>query len=227
MERKIMSSKDSLIALFAYFIAYLIFSNIIIYGAMIAGSSEEMLYLIQFYLDVFFLVLIFQLSKALFKDVEYGCELSVFFEIPKYYIGIILTNLIIAVPIMLISSGEVSNNQQAVESMISSNIVYSCFSIAIFAPVVEELVFRGVIYKNLRMCFGVFCSIVVSSTCFVLMHFLISLIIGDINDLLFMPLYLVPSVFLCVFYEKTNNIFAPIYLHAFNNLIGILMVLSF
>ncbi|MFI3115142.1 MAG: type II CAAX endopeptidase family protein [Clostridia bacterium] len=227
MEKKIMETHDTLATLFMYFIAYLIFSNVIMYFAILIIPSVEMLYLMQFYLDLFVLIFIFQLCKALFKDVKYSCELSVFFKIPKYYAGIILTNILISVPIMIVSSGQVSNNQQAVEMMISSNIMYSCFSITIFAPIVEELVFRGVIYKNLRMYFGVVSSIIVSSTCFALMHFMVSLITGDINDMLFLPLYLVPSVYLCIFYEKSNNIFAPIYLHAFNNLIGIAMALSF
>ncbi len=227
MEKKLMQTHDSLTCLFVYFIAYLVFSNIIMYFAMLIVQNEQMLYLMQFYLDIYILFFIFKLCKALFTDVQFSCDLGIFFKIPKYYIGMILVNLIFAIPIMLVSGGDVSNNQQAVEMMISRNIMYSCFSVAIFAPIVEELVFRGVIYKNLRLYFGVFSSIFVSSTCFVLMHFLISIIIGDANDLLFMPIYLVPSVFLCIFYEKTNNIFAPIYLHAFNNMIGLVMTLSF
>ena len=58
------------------------------------------------------------------------------------------------------------------------------------------------------------------------MHFVVSIMTGDFSDLIFIVSYTIPGVVMCLLYEKTKNIFAPIILHLVNNLLAIIVMLT-
>lgn len=88
------------------------------------------------------------------------------------------------------------------------------FLATITAPVVEELIFRGAIYRFLKDRMSPSMAALGSATLFALMHF---------NLLSFFPL-IVLGIFLCISYELSGHLAVPILFHAFFNANSILLI---
>ncbi|WP_085828976.1 CPBP family intramembrane glutamic endopeptidase [Clostridium massiliodielmoense] len=86
--------------------------------------------------------------------------------------------------------------------------VYEFILVVILAPIVEELIFRGVILNRLKMRWGVGPAIILSSIFFAVLHMNLAVI----GAFLF-------GVMMCVVYMKTKNIFITMSIHCVNNLI--------
>lgn len=220
-----MTTKETMSCLILYFLCYMVLMNVALELLSQVVENVSLLYMLQFSAEIILLCALMFLCKKLFKDVSYGMDFNIILSIPAYYIMMIVASSMVTVPIILISDTYTSNNQIAIEYMFEQNLIYSVFAVAIFAPIVEELIFRGVIYKNMRRIFTVGASVAVSSSVFALMHFIISLAMNDFSDIIFLPTYIVPSIFLCLIYEKYDNIFAPIFLHLANNSIGLIAII--
>ena len=81
------------------------------------------------------------------------------------------------------------------------------FSIVLFAPIMEELVFRKAIFTQLHNSLvGLKGAAVISSLLFAIVHF-------DGHMLLYGSL----GLWFCYLYKKTNNIFAPMLAHGLMN----------
>ena len=78
----------------------------------------------------------------------------------------------------------------------------------ILAPLVEELVFRGVLLNRLKVRIGVIPAILISSFLFGMGHEFG----GMISAFLF-------GICMCILYLKTDNILIPISVHFLNNLV--------
>lgn len=79
--------------------------------------------------------------------------------------------------------------------------------ICVLAPIAEELIFRGLIYRYLRKRFGVLAAISVSSLVFAVVHF-------NFDSAIY---YFIIGVVLSVVFERTKNLYASICLHALFN----------
>ncbi|EDS77162.1 caax amino protease family protein [Clostridium botulinum C str. Eklund] len=86
--------------------------------------------------------------------------------------------------------------------------VYEFILVVILAPIVEELIFRGVILNRLKMRWGVGPAIILSSIFFGVLHMNLAVI----GAFLF-------GVMMCVVYMKTKNIFITMFIHCVNNLL--------
>jgi membrane protease YdiL (CAAX protease family) len=84
----------------------------------------------------------------------------------------------------------------------------------VLAPLVEELLFRGVLYQALRRSMPVGSAALISAVVFAAMHF---------NLLLFVPLALM-GVVLALVYERSGSLLPTILVHACNN--GIILLFS-
>jgi len=96
-----------------------------------------------------------------------------------------------------------------------------CFiSVVLVAPIIEEFLFRGFLYSQLRRSFlKDWGSIAVSSLVWTSIHFQY-----EIGILFFLFLF---GLFLGYFRIKYNSLLIPIVLHAINNLLGFLLVIYF
>ncbi len=88
--------------------------------------------------------------------------------------------------------------------------------VCILAPLIEEFLFRGVLYPLLKKHVGVFWGCVLSSLAFSLSHQ---------NLRSFVVLFLL-GAFLTYSYEKNNNILVPMTSHAFFNALMLGIMLS-
>jgi membrane protease YdiL (CAAX protease family) len=84
----------------------------------------------------------------------------------------------------------------------------------ILAPIVEELIFRGCLYRFLKSQTTVLQAQIASGILFSMIHW---------NLLSFLPLVLV-GIFLARTYEKTGNILVAIWFHAFFNAFSLSML---
>lgn len=136
-----------------------------------------------------------------------------------YIIGIIVmmfSNLIIS----FISGGGMAGNQESINQLFDINPLYIYFSAVIFAPIVEELVFRRAIRNIIP---GKYIFILASGLIFGGLH-----IMGNISawyDILYLIPYSSLGIAFAYILYKTDNIFVSMGLHFMHN--GILMALQF
>ena len=98
--------------------------------------------------------------------------------------------------------------------------IFSFISVVVVAPIIEEFLFRGFLYSQLRRSFlREWGAISVSSLVWTAIHFQY-----ELGILFFLFLF---GLFLGYFRIKYNSLLIPIALHAANNILGFLMTFYF
>ena len=136
----------------------------------------------------------------------------------KYWGLMYLCVFIVAVIQVSLGVSEQSTNQSLLETL---PFWYLVPSAVIFAPIVEEAVFRG---GFRRFISNDFIFIIISGVSFGLLHTLFSedtLYIAFVQSLN----YIAMGMVLAYSYVRTNNIFVPMLVHVFQNTIGILIII--
>ena len=90
-----------------------------------------------------------------------------------------------------------------------SAFLFSAIASIIFAPVLEELVFRGVIFNRLKIRTGIIPAMLISSFIFAIGH--------DFGGIVSAFLF---GLCMCIIYLKTDNIFITISIHFLNNVLA-------
>lgn len=104
------------------------------------------------------------------------------------------------------------NNSNSLYSIIINGIAAS-----FIAPIVEELIFRGIILNRLKIKIGVKKAIIVSSILFGMIHYEL----GILSAIIF-------GICMSLIYLKTRNIFVTIAIHIINNfMVSFVQVISF
>lgn len=122
-----------------------------------------------------------------------------------------------------------NENQNNVINMIGTSSIFGFLSVAILAPVVEELTFRYCVFGGLYTKSKKF-AYIVSAFVFMGMHAIASLIgAGGFNmdflkELIYLPPYLIAGLLLCYAYDKTDNLGSSMIAHALNNLVSFLSI---
>lgn len=93
----------------------------------------------------------------------------------------------------------------------------------LYAPIVEEIMFRGLVFGGLSKKSMVF-AVIVSSSLFGLAHVYNSILSGNFADLWFFPTYALLGYFLNRAYIKSGSIVSSMALHFLNNAIGLLAI---
>lgn len=121
----------------------------------------------------------------------------------------------------------VSQNQAVIEAMLKSeNGWMICIMTIILAPVIEEIVYRGLIFR-LTKKYHVALSYALSIVLFSLPH-MISTPIASVGFgiwLLQSIPYVTAALLFCIIYHKSNyNIYSNIFAHIVNNIMAVLQV---
>ncbi len=219
------------VLLFAnYFAGYfVVYPFILLTIALVAGSRLETLpmpYNIVMHLFVFAVTirlampLLKESYQSLMKNFNYSFLLPM-----KLFPLMFFSSFVFSSIATMITGASSSSNQDAIISMLSSNPLFILFLTLFFAPIVEEILFRGVLYRCLRKKGNFWLPMILSSTLFGFLHILESLITRNYVDLIFLPLYAMMGFFLAYAYEKSGNIYSSMLLHFFNNAVSIFFVL--
>jgi membrane protease YdiL (CAAX protease family) len=97
----------------------------------------------------------------------------------------------------------------------------------VFGPLVEEIVFRGLIQTRLEACLGTTKSWILSSLVFGFYHFLAWFLIGgkmlttySLTQLTYTVIF---GIMAGIFFAKTRSLLPPFLLHAINNFVAFLL----
>ena len=170
-----------------------------------------------FVIDIIYLVsLVFIYRKELkedFKDFKENGSGYIFKYAPLYLLGVILMGITNAL-LVKVTGMEMSTNEQNVRTLIKYYPLYMSFSSVMYAPIVEELIFRKSI-KNLFNDNVLF--VLMSGLIFGLIH-----VVGTgnegINEILMGIPYIIMGLDFAYIYAKTKNIFTTMTLHSIHNL---------
>lgn len=111
----------------------------------------------------------------------------------------------------------VSYNQTLMPRAGHLSFVTMVFVIVVLGPVVEEVFFRGVLFRYLYQHQGFIFSASVSSAIFSLVHFYF-LVDGPMGWFLTINIFVL-GVFLCWIYRRDRNLTTAIWAHGLNNLV--------
>lgn len=107
-----------------------------------------------------------------------------------------------------------------IEFMLAEPILLGFISVVVVAPIIEEFLFRGFLYSQLRRSFlKDWGSVAVSSLVWTAIHFQY-----EVGILFFLFLF---GLFLGYFRIKYNSLLIPVALHALNNLIAFILTIYF
>ena len=85
-------------------------------------------------------------------------------------------------------------------------------SSVIFAPILEELVFRGILFNRLKIRTGIIAAMIISSAIFAIGHEF-----GGITSAFLF------GMCMCIIYLKTDNILMTMSIHFINNLVAVIL----
>lgn len=164
---------------------------------------------------LFILLLLFVYKKELKKDAidfkdNYKKYISTY--IIYYVVGIILmgaSNVIL----QHITNLKISGNESAVRELISVAPLYMFFSTVIYAPYVEELIFRKSIRNIVK---NKYLFIIISGFIFGILHIID---FKNYKEILMGIPYIIMGIDFAYIYYKSNNIFTTMTLHIIHNLI--------
>lgn len=100
------------------------------------------------------------------------------------------------------------NTLAEVKDQSSINVVLAVFAVAVSAPVVEEIFFRGLLYRSLRNRLSIVPAVLIAGVLFGLVH-----ITSYPLDTL--PVKAAFGVIACLLYERTGSLLPGIALHSF------------
>ena len=180
--------------------------------------SKVILFVIS---DLIVLAILFIVyRKTLIKDFKnyFKDFLNNFEQSFKYYLVVLIIMIISNLIIVVFINNKIASNEESVRSLIDILPLYMIFSVSIFAPLTEELIFR----KGIREIFNnKYLYIIISGIFFASMH-VTSEDLG-INTLLYLIPYSSLGITFAYTYYKTNNIFSTIMLHSFHNTMAIII----
>ena len=173
--------------------------------------------LIQITYIVFIIILYRKELKEDIKKFKENYKKDIYNYLIIYLLGILLmgiSNIILS----RITNQSVSGNESMVRIYIDNYPLYMIFSSIIYAPFIEEMIFR----KSIRNIFkNKYLFIIISGLLFGIVH--ISSI--NLNELLFSIPYIIMGIDFAYIYYKTNNIFITMTFHLCHNLVLLLLYL--
>ena len=120
---------------------------------------------------------------------------------------------------------EDSANQQAVVSMIEITPLLMVFQAVIIAPLLEELLFRGLIFRSLTHI-NINLAHFVAAFLFGFLHVYQEVLAGDLMQMAYIFPYMFMGYAFGYIYQRTGTIFASIGLHFLSNSIAVLLSLT-
>ena len=196
-------------------IAFIICLGILLFGSKIITKFWMLIVfyvvILSLMIGVFYKQLIhdFKIFKSYFK--EY------FVLILKTWGKALVLIMITTIIIQIITHTTQANNQIALQNSFNSNPVFIAILAMFYAPIAEELMFRGVFRKFIK---NKKLFVIVSGVVFGLMH-----VIDDSKTLAefsYVFVYSILGIYLAGIYAKTNNLCTNIFMHFMQNTLSVI-----
>lgn len=150
---------------------------------------------------------------------------AVIIAVVLWIVGFIL-NIIIAMIFETMDITGTSENQAFIEEAFKYPWMIIPMTV-IFAPIIEETVFRGIIFnffEKLKLKgLNVILAFVVSAGLFGSIHILDGLISGDVNEIILGIPYFILGFIICLVYYLTKSLYAAILIHFIQNTFSVVM----
>ena len=196
-------------------VAFIICLGILLFGSKIITKFWMLIVfyvvILSLMIGVFYKQLIhdFKIFKSYFK--EY------FVLILKTWGKALVLIMITTIIIQIITNTTQANNQIALQNSFNSNPVFIAILAMFYAPIAEELMFRGVFRKFIK---NKKLFVIVSGVVFGLMH-----VIDDSKTLAefsYVFVYSILGIYLAGIYAKTNNLCTNIFMHFMQNTFSVI-----
>lgn len=225
MKDKIKKIVKNILIFLSYFMYHYIFIAILLmFNINYEDFNIFQRLIFIFVSDIIYVMTIFYLLKdEIIKDLKdfkkkYKYYLSKYFVI--YAFGVILMGISNKI-LYYITRQELSGNETSIRNLLDKYPFYMVFSAVLFAPIVEEIIFR----KTVRNVFNKkYLYILMSGLIFGVLH------ISDysnFNEILLGIPYIIMGIDFAYIYYKSNNIFTTISLHSIHNLLLVLIQFIF
>jgi hypothetical protein len=180
--------------------------------------------------DLVYSIVLLVLSVYLTKDfwIEMGRRFKQELLLNIKTIGITLplmlgTSMVLNYVITTLTGLDGSQNQGELIKIFGDYPLLLVFQALIFAPIVEELMYRGLLFGMLQKRSQMF-AILFSSFFFGMAHIYPSLFDGQYMDLVFLPTYFMLGFWLNHAYIKSRSLYTPVLIHFVNNAIGVFAI---
>ncbi len=215
-------NKNEKLAVFvAYIIGYLGLQVIIgLYLALIEGvtTQDELLAyspMITFITGLATFVALVVIARKQLLDGVKQMSKKTWAVVGIGVVSLYAVNLGVGLALQLFGVTEEAANQLALESMIFEQPLLMMLPIAFLIPVLEEILFRGVILEFIERYWGVWASIIVSGFVFGLLH------AQNIHVIQYSMMGMVLGY---MYIKSGKNLIVPIIAHVFNNSFAFLML---
>ena len=205
--------------IFDYLLLYLMIYYLRIDYNNLAFSKKVLTYFIFGIIYILSLYAFYRKElKKDFKDFKTNGREYVSKYMYIYILGVIIMGLSNVI-LYKITNVTISGNEQGIRDLISKIPLYMVFSTLIYAPFVEELIFR----KSIKNIFkNKYLFIIISGLIFGSLH--ISNF-KDFNQILLGIPYIIMGVDFAYIYYKSNNVFTTMLFHCFHNFILLMIQL--
>lgn len=224
------SSTQSALILFIYFIGFTVFSQIIgetltglIYG--VEGIHPQvMMGMILFTLYLSVWIVREPLARSL-RFFRLNIQSSIK-SVLKNFSFVLLFSFFSSLIISFIVGPQTSVNQQTVVETLIANPLLMVVMTVFFAPIVEELVFRGALYQSFRSKTNYKMAMFISIFLFSFLHIIPGLVEnGNLTEFIYLIQYAGLSYFMIQAFEETGSIWGSISVHVLNNLLSVIIIL--
>ncbi|HEX6844225.1 MAG TPA: type II CAAX endopeptidase family protein [Actinomycetota bacterium] len=147
-----------------------------------------------------------------------------------FLLGIVLYPAVALVALVVVqwvmerfTGGDVEPPDQLPEGLSPGFKALTVVLVVVIAPVVEELFYRGVLYRSVRDRYGVTWGLVVSSLLFGLAHYVPA---SAADVLLLQAVMVATGLGLAAIYEWRGSLVANVFAHAAFNAIGVVLIFS-
>lgn len=222
------SPRKAILIIFNYFIGYQTIYPLI--GLLVFGADGDQIHPkgIMLATIIALVTMLYLASDMLKRSFRYfKNNLSDNFKIIlKYSASIFAANIILSLLIQALFGNITAGNQDIIEAGFGQLPVLYGFTAVIFAPIVEEIVFRGVLYQQFRNKKNYVIPMIISSLSFGLIHTLpIFMQSKDPKELIFVIVYTAMGYFMVKAYEESGSIWAAIAVHFVNNFIATMLMI--
>lgn len=163
----------------------------------------------------------YYVKEKLIRKTDNKCNIESKFNIYER-VGIIVAGAVFSLVINYIFTvaGWLESSEtysKVADEQFSYALIPALFFYGIVSPIVEEMVFRGIVYNSLRRNLGVFSAIIGSALLFGAIH-------GNIVQMVYGTIM---GIFMAFFYKKYDKLLAPVLFHGGANVAVYLYVSLF
>lgn len=187
-----------------------------------SANVDLIYYVISF---VFVLIFLFRFLRASFSDLFNNLLGSLQAVVLAYLAYYVIVNLVFYLLSFVLTDMASPNTQEIIKQMKLDKNVMILVAV-LLAPIVEETLFRGVLFGTIRRKSRVL-AYIVTALVFSVYH-LWQFFVGGFewSMLLYLLQYVPASLALCWCYERSSSIWSPIVLHAAINFISVKVIIG-